>query len=288
MSKSNSNNLLVHRLKAEAPRLPGYIVVWIWTLFVFCMFGWIIMASLSTTKEIFTNELLSSGLHFENYVKALFTNNMGLYLLNSVIYTVPYCVFIIIVAAPAAYCMSRFKFKGSGLIQALIIVGLAIPNIMVVMPLFSIVNALDLSGSRLTLIFIYTAGSVPYTTYYLMTFFKSISTSFEEAAAIDGCSSVRAFWSIMFPLARPAIMTVTIFNFIGKWNEYFMALIFANKAELRPIGVGLYQTVTSMMNSGDWAGMFASVVIVFVPTVIIYAILSKHIIGGATAGGVKG
>ena len=287
MSK-NKNHLAVHRIKAEMPRLPGYFVVIAWTVFVFCMFGWIILASLSTTKEIFTNNLLGSGLQFQNYIKALFTNNMGVYLLNSVIYTVPYCVLIIIVAAPAAYCMSRFRFRGSKLVQALIIIGLAIPNIMVVMPLFSIVNALNMSGSRLTLIFIYTAGSVPYTTYYLMTFFKSISTSFEEAAAIDGCGAVACFWKIMFPLARPAIMTVTIFNFIGKWNEYFMALIFANKAELRPIGVGLYQTVTSMMNSGDWAGMFASVVIVFIPTVIIYAILSKHIIGGATAGGVKG
>lgn len=79
-----------------------------------------------------------------------------------------------------------------------------------------------------------------------------------------------------------------IFNFIGKWNEYFMALIFANKSNLRPIGVGLYQTVTSMMNSGDWAGMFASVVIVFVPTVVIYAFLSDKIISGVTAGGNKG
>ena len=281
-------NHIGHRLKKEAPRIPGYIVVLAWTAFVFCMFGWIIMASLSTTKEIFTNNLLASGAHIENFTKALFTNNMGLYLLNSVIYTVPYCILIIIIAAPAAYCLSRFKFRGSGIIQALIILGLAIPNIMVVMPLFSIVNSLNLSGTHLTLIFIYTAGSVPYTTYYLMTFFKSISTSFEEAAAIDGCGFFRCFWKIMFPLARPAVMTVTIFNFIGKWNEYFMALIFANKSELRPIGVGLYQVVTSMMNSGDWAGMFASVVIVFVPTVIIYALLSKHIVGGTTAGGVKG
>ncbi|EHO49618.1 hypothetical protein HMPREF9099_02805 [Lachnospiraceae bacterium oral taxon 082 str. F0431] len=92
----------------------------------------------------------------------------------------------------------------------------------------------------------------------------------------------------MFPLAQPAIMTVTIFNFISRWNEYFMALIFANKSELRPVGVGLYQTVQSMMQSGDWAGMFASVVIVFMPTVIIYLFLSDKIVAGVTSGGVKG
>lgn len=276
------------KLKKELPLLPGYIIVILWTAFIFCMIGWIILASLSTTKEIFTGSLLASGLHFENYTKALFTNKAALNLLNSVIYTVPSCILIIVVCAPAAYCMSRFKFRGAGLVQALIIIGLAIPNIMIVMPLFSIVSALNLSGTHFTLIVLYTACSVPYTTFFLLTFFKGISTSFEEAAAIDGCGPIQCFWKIMFPLAQPAIVTVSIFNFIGKWNEYFMALIFANKSNLRPIGVGLYQTVTSMMNSGDWAGMFASVVIVFIPTVVIYAFLSDKIISGVTAGGNKG
>lgn len=276
------------KLKRELPLLPGYILSIVWTAFIFCMIGWIILASLSTTKEIFTGNLLASGLHFENYTKALITNKAAMNLLNSVIYTVPSCILIILVCAPAAYCLSRFKFRGAGLIQALIIIGMAVPNIMIVMPLFSIVSALDLSGTHLTLIFLYTAGTVPNTTFYLLTFFKGISTSFEEAAAIDGCGPIQCFWKIMFPLAQPAIVTVTIFNFIAKWNEYFMALIFANKSNLRPIGVGLYQTVTSMMNSGDWAGMFASVVIVFIPTVVIYAFLSDKIIAGVTAGGNKG
>lgn len=170
------------KLKKELPRLPGYIIVTLWTAFIFCMIGWIILASLSTTKEIFTGSLLASGLHFENYTKALFTNKAALNLLNSVIYTVPSCILIIVVCAPAAYCMSRFKFRGAGLIQALIIIGLAIPNIMIVMPLFSVVSALKLSGTHFTLIFLYTACSVPYTTFFLLTFFKGISTSFEEAA----------------------------------------------------------------------------------------------------------
>lgn len=225
------------KLKKELPHLPGYIIVILWTAFIFCMIGWIILASLSTTKEIFTGGLLASGLHFENYTKALFTNKAALNLLNSVIYTVPSCILIIVVCAPAAYCMSRFKFRGAGLIQALIIIGLAIPNIMIVMPLFSVVSALNLSGTHFTLIFLYTACSVPYTTFFLLTFFKGISTSFEEAAAIDGCGPIQCFWKIMFPLAQPAIVTVSIFNFIGKWNEYFMALINA-------LGIGYGSNIT--------------------------------------------
>ena len=268
--------------------MPFYLMGVLWAFFTIFMIGWIIAASLSTTREIFTGDVLASGLHFENFTKALFKNKALMNLGNSVIYTVPSCIFTILVSAPAAYCLSRFNFRFKKIISKAIIIGLGIPGIMLIMPLFSIVSALNLSETHFTLIFIYTATSIPYTTFFLMTFFMGISSTYEEAAAIDGCGPVKCFWHIMFPLAQPAVVTVTIFNFISRWNEYFMALIFANKSELRPIGVGLYQTVTSMMNSGDWAGMFASVVIVFVPTVVIYIFLSDKIVSGVTAGGVKG
>ena len=114
-------------------------------------------------------------------------------------------------SAPAAYCLTRFKFRFSGLIKKSIVTALGIPGIMIVMPLFSIVSTLKLGGTHLTLIFIYTATSVPYTTFFLMAFFQGISEAYEEAAAIDGCGPIQCFWRIMFPLAQPAVMTVTIF-----------------------------------------------------------------------------
>ncbi len=124
--------------------------------------------------------------------------------------------------------------------------------------------------------------------FFLISFFKTIPTSFEEAAAIDGCSPMKTFWVIMLPLAQPAIITVTIFNFIMVWNEYFLAITFANKEALRPVGVGLYTMIQSMRYIGDWASMFAAVVIVFLPTFILYIFLSEKIIAGVTGGGVKG
>ncbi len=284
----NHKRKMISGLKKELLRLPGYMLVIIWVGFTFFMIGWIILASFSTTREIFTGNLLASGLHFSNYTKALVANKGLQNVINSVIYTVPSCCLTILVCAPAAYCISRFSFRGNGLIQKLILIGLAIPGIMIIMPLFSVFNTLKLSGTHFTLIFLYTATSVPYTTFFLMPFFAGISPTYEDAAAIDGCGPVRCFWHIMFPLVQPAIVTITIFNFISKWNEYFMALVFANKSGLRSIGVGLYQIVSSLMISGDYAGMFASVVIVFMPTVVIYAFLSDKIITGVTAGGVKG
>ena len=276
------------RILREARLIPGYLFVLLWVVAVFVIIGWIILASLSTTREIFKGDLIASGLRWSNFQKALFSNKLIVNLMNSTIYTVPSCILIILVCAPAAYCLSRFRFFGNQAFQKMILTGLSIPSIMIVMPLCSIISALNMSGSRFTMIFLYTATSVPYTTYFLMTFFKGISNTYAEAATIDGCGQVQCFWRIMFPLAQPAIVTVTIFNFITIWNEYFLALVFANKTELRSLGVGLYQIVYSLMNTGDWAGLFAAVVITFVPTVVIYIFLADKIISGVTAGGVKG
>ncbi|MBW5409635.1 carbohydrate ABC transporter permease [Brachyspira hampsonii] len=268
--------------------LPGYLLVSLWCAFTFLVIGWIILASFSTTPNIFQNTLFKDGLHPENYVKALVTHNVAKYFLNSLIYTIISCVGIIIVSAPAAYILARFPFKFNGAIQKIFVMALGIPAIMIIMPLFGIVTSLKMTNSRLVLIFLYIGINIPFTVFFLITFFKSLSFTFEEAAAIDGCSPMKTFWIIMLPLAQPGIITVTIFNFITVWNEYFMALIFANSSNMRPLAVGLFSMIQSMRYTGDWAGMFAAVVIVFLPTFILYIILSEKIIANVTGGAIKG
>ena len=168
---------------------------------------------------------------------------------------------------------------------------MGVPVVMIVLPLFAMVAGLNIlnnvAANRGTLIFLYIGINVPYTTIFLTTFFANLSRAFEEAAAIDGCPPVKTFWLIMLPMAQPGIVTVTIFNFINIWNEYFLSLIFANNDTLRPVAVGLYGMLQSMQYTGNWAGMFAAVVIVFLPTFILYLFLSEKIIGGVT-GGIKG
>ncbi len=268
--------------------LPGYLLVSLWCAFTFLVIGWIILASFSATPNIFQNTLFKDGIHPENYVKALVTHNVAKYFLNSLIYTTISCVGIIIVSAPAAYILARFPFKFNGTIQKVFVMALGIPAIMIIMPLFGIVTSLKMTNSRLVLIFLYIGINIPFTVFFLITFFKSLSFTFEEAAAIDGCSPMKTFWIIMLPLAQPGIITVTIFNFITVWNEYFMALIFANSSNMRPLAVGLFSMIQSMRYTGDWAGMFAAVVIVFLPTFILYIILSEKIIGNVTGGAIKG
>ena len=165
---------------------------------------------------------------------------------------------------------------------------MGIPVIMIVMPLFGIASVFTLTNNRLVLMFLYTGMNVPFAVFFLLAFFKNLSFTYEEAAAIDGCSPVKTFWKIMFPLVQPGLVTLTVFNFITIWNEFFMSLIFANRPAVRPVAVGLYNMIQSMRYTGDWGGMFASVVIVFLPTFILYIFLSDRIIKGVTAGAIKG
>lgn len=207
--------------------------------------------------------------------------------MNSVIYTLSSSIGIILISAPCAYVLSRYSFKGNKFIQNMFVGSLGIPQIMIIFPLFQIASTPSMTNSRGLIIVLYICLNVPFTTFFLLSFFSTLSPSFEEAAAIDGCSPIKTFWLIMFPLAQPGIITVVIFNFIVLWNEFFIALIFANTSDLRPLAVGLYTMIQSMRYRGDWAGMFAAVVIVFVPTFLIYIFLSKRIIAGVTGGAVK-
>ena len=282
--------------KKELKLAPGYIILFLWVMLTVVLLGWVVLASLSTTKDIFAgnvNKLLfPTGLHFENFAKAWLGQGVATFFMNSLIYSVVSCVLLIAVCAPAAYVLSRFPFKGSKLIETGFVSSMGVPVIMIVLPLFVLISQMgilnNIIANRIALIVLYVGINVPYTTIFLLTFFGNISRAFEEAAAIDGCTPMKTFWLIMFPMAQPGIITVTIFNFINIWNEYFLSLILANSDSVKPVAVGLYGMINSMKYTGNWAGMFAAVVIVFLPTFILYIFLSEKIIAGVTGGGVKG
>ena len=287
------NELKAVNWKKEAKLLPGYIVVSLWVLFTFVLLGWVLCASFSTTMEIFAGNATKfpTGLHFENYVKAWTNSNVSEFFMNSLGYSIVSCLLLIVICAPAAYVLARYTFVGNKLIQTGFASAMGIPVIMIILPLFGIISQMgvlqSVTSNKIVLIFLYIGINVPYTTIFLTTFFANISRTYEEAAAIDGCPPTKTFWKIMFPMAQSGLVTVTIFNFINIWNEYFISLIIASRNETKPVAVGLYGMINSMKYTGDWAGMFAAVVIVFLPTFILYLFLSEKIIGGVT-GGIKG
>ncbi len=277
-------------IKKQLRLLPGHLIVGIWCLFTVVMLFWIVAASLSTSPEIMQGKALKfeTGLHFENYVRAWSANSISVFFLNSLMYAICAMVGSILISAPAAYVLARFVFKGNLVIKSSFITAMSIPQIMVVLPLFSMATRAHLSGSKILLILLYIGMQIPYTTTFLLASFSNLSRVYEEAAAIDGCSPMKTFWKIMLPLAQPGIVTVGIFNFMNVWNEYFLSLIFASSEKNMSVGPGLKSVLTSMQYTGDWGGLFAAVVIVFLPTLLLFILLSKMIIGGITNGGVKG
>lgn len=275
--------------KKELALLPGYLIITLWILFTAVILLWILGASLSTSREIFSGNVFKfeTGLHFENYVSAWTNQNVSKFFANSLLYAVVSCVCVILISAPAAYVLSRFEFIGNKVMKSGLIIAMSIPAVMIIMPIYALTARWGIKG-RILLILLYIFMHVPYTTTYLLNFFATLSRTYEEAAAIDGCPPAKTFWVIMLPLVQPALITVTIFNFMGVWNEFFMALIFASSEKYTPVGVGLLQIVNAMKYSGDYGGMFAAVVIVFLPTFLLYIFLSEKIIAGVTGGGIKG
>ena len=191
------------RWKKELKLAPGYLILTLWILFTLALLGWVLLASFSTTKEIFSNKLLDSGFHIENYVKAWVNSNVSTIFFNSLFYAAVSCTLLILICAPAAYALSRFDFVCNKLIQSSLVASMGVPVVMIVLPLFAVVAGLNIlnnvSANRATLIFLYIGINVPYTTIFLTTFFANLSRAFEEAAAIDGCPPVKTFWLIMLP-----------------------------------------------------------------------------------------
>ena len=275
--------------KKEARLAPGYIIVCLWVAFTAVMLAWIVAASLSTTKEIMTGKVydFSKGINWKNYAIAWQTQNVSVYFLNSLVYSIVACSGVLLISAPGAYVLSRWNFVGSKLVRVGLVIAMSVPTIMIILPLYSLAVQWGIKG-RVLLVVLYIMLRVPYTTVYLLDFFSTLSKSYEEAAYIDGCSHAKTFWVIMLPLVQPAVITVTIFNFMSVWNEFFMALIFTTADEMMPVGVGLLQIVNAMKYTGQYGAMFAAVLIVFLPTFLLYIFMSEKIIAGVTGGGVKG
>lgn len=163
-----------HPLEKELKLGPGYLLLTLWIFFTLVLLGWVLCASFSTTKEIFSNKLLESGFHFENYVKAWVNSDVSTIFFNSLFYSIVSCTMLIVICAPAAYALSRFDFVCNKLIQTGLVASMGVPVVMIVLPLFAMVAGLNIlnnvAANRGTLIFLYIGINVPYTTIFLTTF----------------------------------------------------------------------------------------------------------------------
>ena len=269
--------------------LPLYLILIAWAASTFFTFSWLLSSSLKTNQELFEGLWsLPKHLNLDNYRKAWGVVHMKDYFFNSVKVVSVSLVLILLVSSPAAYVLARIPFKGSYFLLLVFIAGMAIPMQVQMVPVFFLLKGLHLVNTHAGLVLIYVAGSLSFTVFLLTSFFRTLPSELEDAAAIDGASEFGIFWRVMLPLASPGIITVGIFNFVGLWTEYIWALVLLQKGQGLTLPVGLYALRTSMQYSADWAALFAGVVIVVLPSFLVFIFFSRRIISGLTVGALKG
>ena len=276
-------------LNKDKAKFWMYLFLILYAAFTIFILLWILMSSFKTNQEFFKNIwALPKTLNFNNWDAAWNLTNMKRFFLNSILIVGSAVIFLNILCAPAAYTIGRFPFKISKYINFLFLAGLGIPIPIILIPLYRIFITLHLIDNIFGLMLVYITVSIPFTIFLLVGFMRSLPKELEDAATIDGCSVFGAFWKVMFPLSSPGIVTVSVFNFIHLWNEYLIAFTFINRVQNRPISMGLYALSNAMVYTNDWVGMFAGVMIVTIPTFILFVLLSEKIMAAATFGAVKG
>ncbi|MEK8128051.1 carbohydrate ABC transporter permease [Paenibacillus filicis] len=248
---------------------------------------WMVMNSFKSEEDFSMNPLgLPKVWNWSNYTQAWEVAKLGTYFWNSILVTAISIVTTVLLGALTSYFIARFSFKLSGWVYGLFVIGLTIPIHATLVPIFMIMNKLQLLDTHLSLILPYTAFHLSITIFILAGFMKSFPKDIEESAIIDGCGIYRIFWSIILPMTRPALATVIIINFIYNWNEFLFALVLISKSALKTIPLGLANfagTETKFQTL-----QMAALTMALLPVLAFYALLEKQLVQGMTAGAVKG
>lgn len=249
---------------------------------------WIFMTSLKTSDEIKSKSTfaLPESINIANYIRAIETSNLGLYLKNSLIVLIITIVCLVLFSSTAAFAIEKMQFKINKAVLSFFLIGITIPIHVTLIPLFQIYRATGLLNSYWALIVPQIGFNLPLSIYLFVSFYKFIPNAIMEAAAIDGASVWKIFFSIVLPMSKNSIITVITMNTIFVWNEFVFANTFISRSELKTIPIGLFDYIGAK-GMVDWGATFSAISIFLIPVLIIYFILNKGIIAGMTTGAVK-
>ena len=274
-----------------------YAALIIMTISIIIPVAWVFMASFNRNAEFIgkgTNPwALPEQLQWQNYVTAFVDAEMGKFFLNSVIITALSLVLLLVIALPAAYALSRFDFKGKKFLNIAFMAGLFVNVNYIVVPIFLMLSGANrmlgvefFLDNRFILSLVYASSSLSFSIYLLSGYFKTLPKGYEEAAYIDGCGYFKTMVKIMIPMAKPSIITVILFQFLSFWNEYIIA--FTLMDENSTLAVGLKNLMAVERTATNYGIMYAGLVIVMIPVLILYVCVQKQLTKGMTLGGLKG
>jgi multiple sugar transport system permease protein len=266
----------------------GNTVLALMILWTAIPFYWMFVTSLKHDKEIYGYEatLIPEKPTLDGYVTILRDTPYLIFLRNSTVVAVGSTVISLIIACLGAYAIARLNFPGRALLARLLVCTYLVPASLLFIPLFAIMSALRLTDTLHGLTIAYLSGDVPFCTWLLMGYFKSVPTELEEAALVDGCNRVTALIRVVLPVSLPALVVVTFFCFTRAWNEFLYAYVFTSTNAARTITTGLVNFMSA--DVFFWGPLMASTILSALPPVIMFLLFQRWVVKGLTLGAVKG
>ncbi|MBC8572575.1 carbohydrate ABC transporter permease [Jingyaoa shaoxingensis] len=281
MEHTKSNKKIVSRIFL-------YLVVIIICLITLYPYFVTICTALKSRAEIFSTSGTVFPIHaiWSNLIDVWSRAPMASYMRNSILIAGGSTLLAMLCGIPAAYALSRMKFKGQTAFLGFVIVSQMFAPVVLLIGIYKVMMSLHLTNSIVGLIFINAAFNQAFAIWLLRGTFMSISSEMEQAATIDGCNRIQALIKILLPVAAPGIVTALIFVFINAWNEYTVALTLISTDTFKPLTVGI--NIFNGYNMIEWQYLFAASLYAIVPVVILFVGIEKNLVGGLTSGGVKG
>ena len=277
-----------------------YLVLGLLAVLILIPVVWVMVASVKETIEHYGSPwALPTHIHWQNFVDAWTKANMGGYMLHSVTITAMALGILLVVALPASYCLARFKFVGNKLLNTCFMAGLFINVNYIVVPIYLMLSDADkwckttlgqamLLNNHFVVAIVYAATALPFTIYLLSSYFATLPHDFEEAAYIDGAGYWRTMLQVIFPMAKPSIITVILFNFLSFWNEYIIIKTLVTDKEMWTLPAGLLNLMQAQQSAAEYGPMYAGLVLVMLPVLLLYIGVQKNLTKGMTVGGLKG
>jgi multiple sugar transport system permease protein len=263
----------------------GVILALLWSL---APIYWIVVTSLKTSREIYAvpPTLLPARATLANFNTALFNSKFPQFVLNSATVAISVTLISAVVGALAAYPIARMEFRGRGVTARAIVMAYLLPPSLLFIPLFLVLQNLGLINTKTGLVLAYLTFTVPFCTWMLIGYFRTIPRELDEAATVDGATRFQTLLKIVLPIAKPGLAVVALFAFTHAWNEFLYALVFVHSNDTKTFTAGL--TGLIMGDTFIWGQLMASSVIAIVPILIIYIVAQRYIVEGLAAGSVKG
>jgi multiple sugar transport system permease protein len=269
-------------------RLAQYGALGILTVFCLFPFAWIVVSSLKDLSETFRIPpiWLPHRPTLQNFVAVLTLRSFGRYFLNSLIVSGATTSLSIILASLAGYGFSRFKFPGARALMVGVLAAQMFPGLVLIIPVFTLASRVHLLNTYFVLILAYTSFSLPFCVWMMKGFFDGIPQELDEAAVIDGCTSMGVFMRVALPLSLPGLVATAMFSFLVAWNEFLFGVVLATRENMYVVTVGIASTIGEFQIR--WNELMASAVLATLPTLILYSLMERHLVRGLSAGAVKG